>query len=141
MSVMGKKVGQPPVEPGSSTAGSPSVHKIQGSVGIIFTGQGTVHAFNGFRCDLYRVDGAVGYRLKLGWLVYNCLYAVREFSRQDTVNDHIRNQYLSLGVADSRLRLDNAQEYLVIFIRIFNPSGCPALFLRLFPGLLFLSLL
>ena len=55
MSVMGKKVGQPPVEPGSSTAGSPSVHKIQGSVGIIFTGQGTVHAFNGFRCDLYRV--------------------------------------------------------------------------------------
>mgnify|MGYP000573895924 CR=1 FL=1 len=66
MSVMGKKVGQPPVEPGSSTAGSPSVHKIQGSVGIIFTGQGTVHAFNGFRCDLYRVYGAVGYRLETG---------------------------------------------------------------------------
>ena len=42
-----------------------------------------------------------------------------------------------LGVADSRLRLDNAQEYLVIFIRIFNPSGCPALFLRLFSWLLF----
>ena len=138
---MGKQVGQTPVKPGSGAAGRPSVHKIQGSIGIILTGQGTVHAFYGFRRDLYRVDGAVGYRLKLGWLVYNRLYAVRKFSRQNTVNNYIRNQNFSLGVADACFRLDNAQEHLVIFIRIFNPSGCPAFFLRLFPGFLFLSLL
>ena len=79
MTVMCKKIGKVPVKPGRRAAGTSPVHEIQRTVGIILSIQGAVHALDCLGRDLHRVNGAVGNGLKLGWLVYNCLYTVWEF--------------------------------------------------------------